>query len=427
VNTESAPPATALAVDSALAAIAVTSLWPNFAPLHMPVAIFDGMRTWLFRHPQAPAQYVAVRGRADAAVRDGRDPAVTANSSATLGGVSTATVMLDPRSTAGDVAALTVHELFHVFQRARHSTWQANEADLFTYPVERVDALALRRLETLALRRAIDATVVDSMRCWSRAFLDARRAREMLIGPQAATYERATELNEGLARYVELRARQRRVQLPAADYPADQPRLRAYEVGAAVGQLLDRLRPDWRETLEAARADSLASLEEMLAPALAGAATGTCTEPDSLARAVAARDEVRALRENRAQRRTEFLTQPGWSVVVDAGSSPLFPQGFDPLNVSRLSETEVLHGRFLTLGNGAGTIELLSRASLTEGRPKQHPLFGGVARLTVTGLAAAPTVRDSAGVLLLAAPGVRAALTGARVDTAGQAIRVQMR
>src|SRR4051812_18934041 len=76
----------ALAVDSALVAMSGRPLWPGFAPLETPVAIFDGTRTYLFRHPHPPAGYVAVGGRNDVMVREGRDSAVTANSSARLGG-----------------------------------------------------------------------------------------------------------------------------------------------------------------------------------------------------------------------------------------------------------------------------------------------------------------------------------------------------
>lgn len=197
---------TALAADSALIVIASRPLWPGFAPLSTPVAIFDGSRTWLFRHPSPPAGYVALQGRPDVATRVGRDTVVTANTSALLGGASTATVMLDPRLSAPEAAALTIHELFHVFQRARHPNWQANEADLFTYPVEAVLALAWRREETDALARALAASTTDTLRCWVRAFSDARQRRLAALGVTAAAYERGTELNEGLAQYVERRA-----------------------------------------------------------------------------------------------------------------------------------------------------------------------------------------------------------------------------
>src|SRR3954469_12515576 len=244
-----AEPTSALAVDSALHRIAAQSVWPGFEPLRSPVAIYDGARTWLFRHPQPPADYVPVPGRTDVVTRDGRDPAVSANTSAPLGGVVTATVMLDPRRSAPEMAALTVHELFHVFQRARHPAWTANEADLFTYPVEDSAALALRREETHALSRALDADRGDLARCWTLAFLDARRRRFALVGPAAAAYERGTELNEGLAQYVERRAAGLRVGLDSVDVSAVLVRQRAYAVGTALASALDRAKPGWRDAL----------------------------------------------------------------------------------------------------------------------------------------------------------------------------------
>lgn len=69
----------------------------------------------------------------------GRHPAITANSSADIGGRSTATLMVDARSASGDVAglaAVALHEAFHVFQREHHKGWVGNEGDMFTYRVD---------------------------------------------------------------------------------------------------------------------------------------------------------------------------------------------------------------------------------------------------------------------------------------------------
>src|SRR5687768_10204511 len=61
----------ALAVDSALAVTARAPLWPGFEPLRVPLAIFDGERTYLFRHPSPPSGYAPVAGGRDILVRDG--------------------------------------------------------------------------------------------------------------------------------------------------------------------------------------------------------------------------------------------------------------------------------------------------------------------------------------------------------------------
>jgi hypothetical protein len=66
--------------------------WPGYDPLAVPLAIFDGTTTFLFRHPTPPAGFVA---GANLHVFEGRYEAVVANSSALIGSVSTATVMLE--------------------------------------------------------------------------------------------------------------------------------------------------------------------------------------------------------------------------------------------------------------------------------------------------------------------------------------------
>jgi hypothetical protein len=429
------PPAstrvTAFDVDSALGELFARPLWPNFDPRHTPVAIFDGENTVLFRHPAPPAGYYSLSSRRGVYARSGRDSLVNANTSVTLGGVPTATVMLRPEEglSAREWAAVTTHEIFHVFQRSRHPSWTANEAELFTYPVDDASALALRRAETSALRRALGAGRADSSSCWAAAFSRARRARLEAIGAPAAAYERGTELNEGLARYVQLRALGRRAVLPVDDFPPDQVRARSYEIGAAIGQLLDRAAPAWRDTLESAAPFPNVSLDALIdrasGPGAAGPPALRCAESaaDSVTALERARADVRALVARREQDRTALLARPGWRLVVNTDASPLFLQGFDPMNVSRVSVTEVLHTRFLKLGNDRGTVELLGQAALTEGRTGQHPLFAGVRRVTVPGLSAM-IVRDSAGVLLVQANGLQARLRGMTADTTGTTVSV---
>jgi hypothetical protein len=427
-------------------------LWPGFAPLEIPLAVYDQRDSYLFRHPSPPAQYRPVPGAPEVYVMSGLDPAITANSSAQLGGVPTATVRIQsPSRWAG--AELAVHELFHVFQRARHPSWTANEADLFTYPFERADALALRREETDALMRAFRATIPDvaagvlsaqesdSVRCWARAFVAARSRRFVLIGAEAAAYERGTELNEGLARYVELRATGWLPLVPpmsgdsslarsrdkTGEFTAEAVRQRAYEVGAAMGMVLDHLQPDWREQLEAAAPTSTSPLDVMLANA-AGAQTGAGCSASASRRAAWARAaelDVHGIRAAHAQARTAHLGRPGWRIVLETPSAPLFPQGFDPLNVTRLSSSEVLHTRFLELQGSAGSLKLLGVAALTEGSAGGHPLFAGIRQVTITGLDAAPAVRDSAGTITLAAPGLTGRFRGVRVDTTSRVVHIR--
>src|SRR5687768_7377814 len=112
-------------------------LWPGFDPLAVPLAIYDGTRTWLFRHPAPPPDFApSTISSIRSDVRDGRHPAVVANTSAGIGGTATATLLADGATATmspADLAAIAIHEAFHVFQRQQHPTWQANEGDLLLY------------------------------------------------------------------------------------------------------------------------------------------------------------------------------------------------------------------------------------------------------------------------------------------------------
>jgi hypothetical protein len=420
------------AIDSALNRLAAAPLWPHFDPRAAPIAYYDGERTVLFRHPHPPAGFVAVTGVPSAAIKVGRDTSVTSNTSVVLDGVRTATVMLSPdrRSSADESASLAIHELFHVYERAKHPSWTANEADLFTYAFDDAAALALRRVETAALRRALHAESNDGASCWGTAFLDARRERFARLGVAAAAYERGSELNEGLAQYVERRSIGRAPALPAEDYPTERVRDRAYASGEAIARLLDQLSPTWRDTLDVTPGKSLVSLDSLLTRAVIprSESSDKC-QLDVKASAsllAAAEAEVGALGSRRRQVRADFLAGPGPRLVVEAGGGPMFPQGFDPLNVQRLSDTEILHTRFLRLGNGNGVIEMLAHTALTTGKPGEHPLFAGVQRAMIAGLREWPTLRDSAGMLIVSGDGVTGRFRGAKADSAGSIITIRL-
>src|SRR3990172_4061130 len=139
--------------------IASDSLWPSFDPRSIPVAIYDGEKTYLFRHPSPPKEFSKIEDHKDAWVFKGQHPTLRANTDVDLNGTRTATIILDQstKSSLRARAAVVIHETFHVFQRLRHPTWVGNEAELFVYPVANASLLQLRRLESEALRRALTA------------------------------------------------------------------------------------------------------------------------------------------------------------------------------------------------------------------------------------------------------------------------------
>jgi hypothetical protein len=408
---------------------AAREYWPGFEPMSIPLAVYDGSKTWLFRHPSPPDGFVEVPGSSPAAtVFEGRHSAMVANTSAPIGGVDTATVMLDglePDRDFTDLAALTLHEAFHVFQRSAHPAWGGNEADAFVYPVEDADLLALRRMETEALRRAFDTGHRDLWKCWAIRALENRATRFERMDPGFAAYERGTELNEGLATYVQFTALNRTdVEIPAGGFPAGEVRGRAYETGVALALLLDRFDPEWPARVDASDEQFL---DATLAENLDGNGPGACgfsEEEIARIRDTAHRD-VEALLAARIELRDAFEARPGWRLVIEADpDDPLWPRGFDPSNLNRV-EGGVLHTRFLKLGNDSGEMEVLDGEALTEGAGT-HPLFNGVRRVVITGLTDEPETIETGDRLAIHAPSLTVDFSGYHIDRSDGTISVRL-
>jgi len=407
--------------------MAATDLWPGFDGRTIPVALFDGERTWLLAHPAPSPAYQASAENPGLLVRQGRDPLVWANSSVMMGGVRTATVMPGTASASlAERAAVVIHEKFHVYQIARHPHWEANEVDLFTYPVGDGAQLALRRQESAALQRALAARDPGIAACWSRRALDARRQRFARLPAAAVNYERRSEWREGLANYVQARSLGfPGHELPANEFRPEEVRQRTYATGLALGRLLDRLDPPWRETLE--RRDSIA-LDSLLGMALTNTTAAACAftpaELSQLERTAQA--DADALRARLAANRQAFLARSGLTLVIVAGAEPLWPQGFDPLNVQVVSPREVLHTRFVRLGNRTGSIQVLGDTALTAAAG-EHPLFNGIRTITLTGLPGETTVAMRGDSLILTTRTVQAAFRNPSVEQLGSTLTVTLR
>ncbi|MDQ3461024.1 MAG: hypothetical protein M3498_17300, partial [Deinococcota bacterium] len=399
--------------------LVVKPFWPGFRPLELPALLYDGEATWLFGHPRPPQGFEPLEG-SEAAVFRGRHPSVQAHTAAEVGGVLTAVVMLNALAGASvqDVAAMMLHEAFHVFQASRYPHWRANEAELFTYPVEEAGLLRLQALEAEALRRASGARARGESLAWIRAFLELRRERFRDFPEGAARYERELERYEGLAYYLESLVR------PVADggaVPSEAVRRRFYSSGRMMANLLDRFNTGWKESLDA---EPDLFLDDLLRGILKGEADQAAlfTAQELEAAATWAGAEVARMEARRANDLANFLDRPGWILEL-VTVEPLWPQGFDPMNVRRLGGAQVLHTRFLALGNRAGTVEIMDRSALTEAAGA-HPLFGGVRGLTVTGLEAEPVPSHKGGTLLLELPGLRVALSGATLEREGKTVTV---
>ncbi|MGD0437554.1 MAG: hypothetical protein ABSB86_13925, partial [Bryobacteraceae bacterium] len=393
--------------------IATQDLWPGFEPASVPVEFFDGANTYLFNHPSPPDGFRPVAGQQNVYVYPGQHETVRANTGTEVNGVPTATADLSGNTSAANVrAALLIHEAFHVFQAKRYPKAVANEVDLFTYPVDNADLLALRRLESAALVRAVEAEARKDTSCWAATAMTLRGKRFAGLPATAAAYERGAELHEGLAQYVEFKSIDKPAALTSEDFPPGQAnvRQRAYASGQTLALLLDRLDATWKSRLEG---DPPVSLDELLIGRLhEAAAPAGCdfTAEETLAAKARVQRDVDDFARDLDRRKQEFLAVTGVRLEIVAGKEPLWPQAFDPWNVVILDGRQILHTRWLKLGNGSGAIEILGRSALTEAAGA-HPLFNGVRELIVTGVAE-PKVSQSDGKVTIEANGVKGTFTG---------------
>lgn len=408
--------------------IARQPLWPGFEPHNTAVELYDGTNTYLFHHPKPPEGFQALAGEpgifAGVFVYPGQHASVRANTGAELNGVPTATADISKsKATVREQAALLIHETFHLYEKKAHPKWAANEAELFLYPFDDAAALALRRLETQALLEAMGARSDRDVRCWSEAAMRLRNQRFRKMPAGSAAYERGIELNEGLAQYAEYKAARKPAALTRADFPAELIRQRGYATGQTLALLLDRfVGKKWKDEGDKPLDQRL---EEYFAREpqrpIRICAPGPDQVQEEVARAQSERDQLLT---NRGKRKQEFLSATGWRIEVIAGKEPLWPQGFDPWNVQNLGDNNVLHTRWMKVGNASGELEVLDHASLTEG-VGPHPLFNGTKRLVVTGLGPV-SLSEKDGRVTMEATGIKGAFAGASVTNKGQAVVVRL-
>jgi hypothetical protein len=333
------------------------SFWAGFAPLEIPILLWDGKRSYVFFHPNPPEPF---EPEWDWFVADGRAEAIVGNSTGTLEVLPAATVMAQNLD-AQAAAYVALHEAFHVHQQMYYPRWGANELDFLTYPILDPDALALRRLETRLLAKALETWDLG----WVKAAFKARSSRFMRLEERHQKLEREWERIEGSALFVEARASGQPLELPAEDFPPDAVRLRAYSIGRAWLELLVRFAPQTIPQLGSEYMDVL--LKPIAKTAKERPITFSVLEFER----ERAKLDTENLELERQKMRRDFFEARGFLIEIRS-AKPLEPRGFDPMNLKPLESGEVLHQRFLRLGNAQGSFEVMGVPILTFG--DSHPM-----------------------------------------------------
>jgi len=429
-----AVPGDAFAIVRALDKAGARHGWPGFSSSDLPIALFDGEKTLLLRHPSPPPEFKPMPDRPGVFVSPGRHPGVVSNSTREIGGVRTATVLATPGQNIRNILLACVEEVFHVFWLTRHTSFRPDEMARYAYPMTDVDNLGQMLAEDEALARAVEARSDDAAAAWAAVALRIRRERTPKLTEDARRFETALEMMEGTANYVarfalgeepgETSARLRKGR------PAEGIRWRFYDTGASLCFLLDHFDREWK-----ARIDREPDLT--IVDLLAAAVTRREVEPRAFSDTEVAGFGARATSDvadlvGRQRRlRAELLERPGAHVVIEVadGTEPFRMQRFDPVNLLVLGGGEVAHPNFITLSSSSGTVEMtnagFARGSFAgtvgiTGAAGAHPLSDGVRRLTIVGVEGAPRVTRDEGTVTVEAPGIRVMLRGAVVQADGR-------
>lgn len=409
--------------------IAQQSLWPGFNPLNFPIAFYDGEKTFLFNHPNPPEEFVAVEGHDTVYVFEGQHEKIRANTVMKINEVQTATILLETMEDLKmrDCAAVAIHEIFHVFQLKKHPDWwKLNELEFFIYPFEDVEILSLRKLETDAIRKALRTEEPYESARWCKTALLTRRERFEKMKKGAINYERGIELLEGTAHYLQYQVAGKHLhtEIKVPGYLPEQVRLRGYAIGNALCLLLDRFQSDWKERLEK---EEHMIIDDLLETAISRikAETFQFTKEQKEEALRTVEKEIKTLLSQRRELKAEFFSQTGWQITVLSENEPLWPKGFDPLNIKILNNLELLHMRWLKLGNSFGSIEVLNRKSLTS--PKgEHSLFQGIKKITVTGISEEPIVEKAEGKVSINIDGLNLKFEGAEIEREGKSLLIKL-
>ena len=418
--------------------IASKKVWPGFTPSTWPLALYDGEKTLLLRHPNPPSEFKPVPGRPGVLSYPGRYPAIRANSTCEISGAWTATVI----ATSGVERAMSalIEEIFHVFWRARHTVFRPDEMARYAYPLTDVENLAGLMAECEALARALDAGTPKQTWRWVGTALELRSGRRLRQDKESATYETNLEMLEGPANFVSDFALGKTSALTASALRQtrglEEIRWRFYSTGEAMGWLLERFVPGWKDRLDA---DPNLSMQRLLETGLprAGGAPPAFNAAEKAAFRAAAEWAIADLARRRSDLRAELEARTGARLVVEVAENgaPLELGRFDPINLFVLGDGRVAHANFIALSDSNGSVELrnpdFARGSyggvvgLTESAGLR-PLGDGTRRLTIFGIQGQPKVERKEGTVTIEAPGVRFNWKGAEVETQGATITVKL-
>lgn len=403
------------------------SIWPGFRPDTIPIVfVLPSRGDMLFGwRGSLPRGYAPIPESTGAAWRDGRAPGA-ASTAVMIEGKRVAQVVVTALEPSGLVAT-ALHEAFHVFELASQQPGRKfgrgeNSILVSTYPVFDVENEAAFALEGKILAQAIAAPSLARKRELARAFVGVRRERHRRLPIEFAEFEVLSELHEGLAEYVLVRA----LTVETTDAPAEwRPaaaralagrralldgltesdglslRFRFYQTGPAQALLLDALAgATWKADMlreNATMQDMLAIASGVDAVAVAARASAeTSIGLRSLRRTAGA--SVARLKASRQAMADSLLSLPGLRLVLAADSLPgrnFNSCGYDPQNLLQVTASVRLQMRWWRPCAGGPTYAEFNVPSVHDAAAGTiSAVIGAEGDVTLTSGGAAVTIRD---------------------------------
>jgi hypothetical protein len=357
------------------------SIWPGFRPDTIPV---------LYVLPERGTLLMGWRGalpegfeRVERIAGAGWQPVAARGAASTgtqLEGRGTAQVVVGEPDVA-NLAGLTVHETFHVFQGSVRQEGrlfgQGENSFLVTsYPVFDADNEAAFALEGRLLGATLAERSDDEAFELALKFVAVREGRHRKLDAELVEFEKLAELNEGLAEYAELRAVTMLGHEPSYESSAAAEierlagdldrlitdtsrsfRLRFYSTGPAMSLLLDRLADfDWKAWMMSENAtlqDALAEVVGFWERQRAWQAEAYLEHGGAELSALAERsvNEHRALRRAQVE---EALSRPGVRLVILGDALGYIGVcGIDPQNLLQVREGMLFHTRWFVACAGS--------------------------------------------------------------------------
>lgn len=399
------PVADVFEVMDKVAELNVRPLWPGFDTEKIPVAVFDGLNTYLFNASEKPDGFSPLPQKPAVFFFAGQHENVRGNSVIRLAGHWTATSVLSNRSRRSgeeygirDMAGIIIHEQFHIFQRSRHPDWRQNDGLLLFYPAETSETLMLRRIEKEAFKRAVSATSKGRTAGWAQEALRYREQRLRRLATVFGRYEKELQRTEGLSDYIEKTARAvdplSASSITNLIAPAGIRDL-GYVEGRWIAMILDRLEPDWKLTLEN---DDTRYLEDILIAAAGKFSAGIdgFSEKEIHEIKSTAESDYRAWECAKNQQLEKFRQQPGMQVEIVSSANPLRIRIFEPLEIETLPGRGVYHKKIFSAYNDGSSLKILDQPCITYFDDSFR-----LVKLVLNGLAADPEINEKENTLSL--------------------------